>query len=458
MSTHHILINGDSRNMSQIQDESVGLVVTSPPYWQLKDYGKDRQIGFNQTYEDYINHLNLVWAECYRILQPGRRLCINIGDLFARSAYYGRYKVVSIHTEIIRFCEAIGLDYLGNIIWQKETNMHTSGGAKVMGSYPYPVNGYVIIDYEHILLFKKRGKTRTPTKEQREQSKLTDEEWNTYFRSHWSFGGARQDRHIAVFPEELSKRLIKMFSFIGDTVCDPFMGSGTTALSAMKLERNSIGYEINESFRLFYKEKVVAMGKNFYTTFSFQNDSTPFDITECLKRLPYQFKDPHRLNETSESCYKDYGTKRTFDDDVSIELEKETQKQKTINNDLMVVVNHARRDIKAKMIENGICYLRAGDSKGSLLVTPGFERLQYVLLHTNGEDCQLFKLKTKGHFQIWTRETLQQYGFAPRSAAYYVVLHFDPTRPIPLKYSPNLRENKNTFRAKIRPLSDFFLE
>ena len=123
--------------------------------------------------------------------------------------------------------------------------------------------------------------------------------------------------------------------------------------------------------------------------------------------------------------------------------------------ELTVMVNHARPDLYKKMIETGICYLRAGDSKGSLLVTPGFERLNYVLLHTNGENSQLFKLKTKGHFQIWTRETLQTYGFEPRSAAYYVVLHFDPLKPIPLKCLPNLKEEKYTFKAKIRPLSDF---
>ena len=411
MPSHHTLINGDSRHMSQIRDESVGLIVTSPPYWQLKDYGADRQIGFNQSYEDYINHLNLVWAECFRILQPGRRLCINIGDQFARSAYYGRYKVVSIHSEIIRFCEVIGFDYLGSIIWQKETNMHTSGGAKVMGTYPYPINGYVKIDYEHILLFKKQGKAPAPRKEQKEQSKLSDEEWNTYFKSHWSFSGARQNRHIAVFPEELPKRLVKMFSFVGDTVCDPFMGSGTTALSAMKLERNSVGYEINDGFRLFYNEKVISAGKDFGATFAFQNDSTPFDITESIKQLPYQFKDPHQLDEMSILSDKSYGEKRTFDKDVMAELEKETEKQKTIDNDSMVLINHARRDLKYKMIEKGICYLRAGDSKGSLLVTPGFERLQYLLLHTGGDDSRLFKLKSRGHFQIWTRETLQQYGF-----------------------------------------------
>lgn len=455
MPTHHILINGDSRYMSQIQNESVGLIVTSPPYWQLKDYGAERQIGFNQSYEDYINHLNLVWSECYRILQPGRRLCINIGDQFARSAYYGRYKVVAIHSEIIRFCETIGFDYLGSIIWQKETNMHTSGGAKVMGSYPYPINGYVKIDFEHILLFKKQGIAPSPTKEQRELSKLTDEEWYTYFKSHWIFSGARQDRHIAVFPEELPQRLIKMFSFVGDLVCDPFMGSGTTALAALKLDRNSVGYEINERFRLFYNEKVVSKGKRLGVTFAFLIDTKQFDLTESLKRLPYQFKDSHSLNEAVVSSDRDFGEKKTFDEKVKKELEEEDKKQIIVDNAPMVMVNHARPGLYRKMIETGICYLRAGDSKGSLLVTPGFERMQYVLLHTNGENCLLFKLKTKGHFQIWTRETLQQYGFEPRSASYYVVLHFDASKPMEIRKCPDLHEDKNTFRAKIRPLSDF---
>ena len=322
MHTQHILIHGDSRCMSQIHDKSVGLIITSPPYWQLKDYGTECQIGFNQSYEEYINHLNLVWSECYRILQSGRRLCINIGDQFARTDYYGRYKVIAIHSEIIRFCETIGFDYLGSIIWQKETNMHTSGGAKVMGSYPYPVNGYIKIDYEHILLFKKQGKPQSPTLEQRRLSTLTDEEWNSYFTSHWHFSGARQDRHIAVFPEELPKRLIKMFSYVGDTVCDPFMGSGTTALAAMNQNRNSIGYEINETFRLFYNEKVVSNAKKTGATFAFQNDFTPFCLTEAINRLPYQFKDPHHLEETPNTLRKDYGSKTTFDEAIRKELHK----------------------------------------------------------------------------------------------------------------------------------------
>ena len=123
--------------------------------------------------------------------------------------------------------------------------------------------------------------------------------------------------------------------------------------------------------------------------------------------------------------------------------------------EVMVMVNHCRKELKKKMIETGICYLRAGDSKGSLCVTPGFERMQYVLLHTRGEDCQLFKLKSKGHFQIWTKETLEKYGFSPSHAPYYIVLLFDNSKPIEIKKMPQIKECANTFVAKIRPLSDF---
>lgn len=146
--TTHTLINGDSRNMSLIPDKSVHLIITSPPYWQLKDYGNDAQIGFHDSYESYINNLNIVWSECNRILHDGCRLCINIGDQFARSVYYGRYKVIPIRTEIIRFCETLGMDYMGAIIWQKQTTMNTTGGGSVMGSFPYPRNGILKIDYE----------------------------------------------------------------------------------------------------------------------------------------------------------------------------------------------------------------------------------------------------------------------------------------------------------------------
>ena len=156
MRTQHSIISGDSRVMNDLKEESVHLVVTSPPYWQLKDYGTANQIGFHESYENYINNLNLVWAECYRVLHKGCRLCINIGDQFARAVYYGRYKVIPIRTEIIKFCETIGFDYMGAVIWQKIATMNTSGGGAVMGSFPYPRNGILKIDYEFILIFKKQ--------------------------------------------------------------------------------------------------------------------------------------------------------------------------------------------------------------------------------------------------------------------------------------------------------------
>ena len=232
--TEHKVIFGDSRNLSRIADKSVQLIITSPPYWQLKDYGNDQQIGFNDSYEDYINNLNLVWSECNRVLSDGCKMCVNIGDQFARSKYYGRYKVIPIRTEIIRFCETLGMDYMGAIIWQKTTTMNTSGGGAVMGSFPYPRNGILKMDYEFILIFKKQGKAPKPTKEQKENSAMTKEEWKEYFSSHWYFGGVRQLEHIAMFPEELPKRLIKMFSFAEETVFDPFAGSGTTGNAVLK--------------------------------------------------------------------------------------------------------------------------------------------------------------------------------------------------------------------------------
>jgi len=452
MSTHHKLINGDSRQMSLIPDKSVHLIVTSPPYWQLKDYGDERQIGWGDSYEQYINHLNMVWNECFRILQDGCLLCINIGNQFARSAYYGRYKVVPIHSEIIRFSETVGFDYMGTIIWQKPTTMHTSGGQHVMGSYPYPRGGIVKVDYENILIFKKQGKAPSVTKDIREASRLSDEEWNAYFSSHWNFSGARQSEHIAVFPEELPKRLIKMFSFVGDTVCDPFMGSGTTALAAMKLGRNSVGYEINREFRRYYHEKMTKETANSH--FEFFEDDGVVDLRRLSELLPYKFSDTLKLERQVDVKAQTYGSKF----EVTESEQKKNRRYLKLcvkESGATVLVNHARPELRKKMIEKGICYLRAGDSKGSLLVTPGFERLGYVLLHTNGENARLFKLNTKGHFQIWTRETLEQYGFEPRSANYYVVLHFDPTKDIPLKQQPNLKEKKSTFRVKLRPLSDF---
>lgn len=296
--TEHRIVFGDSRSLNEINDKSVQLIITSPPYWQLKDYGTEDQIGFNDSYEEYINNLNLVWQECYRVLSDGCRMCINIGDQFARSVYYGRYKVIPIRTEIIRFCESLGMDYMGAIIWQKATTMNTSGGGAIMGSFPYPRNGILKMDYEFILLFKKLGNAPKPTEEQKRLSVISKEEWGQYFSSHWNFNGVKQYEHIAMFPEELPKRLIKMFSFAGETVLDPFAGSGTTSLAAKHLGRNSIGYEINKSFAAVIKSKLFEEQISLI-----EEDSKIVFIedkignTATFDRLPYIFRDPHKMDK-----------------------------------------------------------------------------------------------------------------------------------------------------------------
>ena len=317
--TQHKIVFGDSRDMHLIPDKSVQLIVTSPPYWQLKDYGTENQIGFNDSYEEYINNLNLVWRECNRVLSNGCRLCINIGDQFARSVYYGRYKVIPIRTEIIRFCESLGMDYMGAIIWQKTTTMNTSGGGAIMGSFPYPRNGILKMDYEFILLFKKLGNAPKPTAEQKMKSEITKEEWNQYFSSHWNFNGVKQLEHIAMFPEELPKRLIKMFSFAGETVLDPFAGSGTTSLAAMHFDRNSIGYEINNSFEPIIREKLIYSQANLLndSKVSFVKSEEP---SYSFDDLPYIFYDPHRMDKKIDIKKLQFGSKLDSDGSKRKEL------------------------------------------------------------------------------------------------------------------------------------------
>jgi modification methylase len=247
--------------MREIGDNEIDLVITSPPYWQIKDYGQSDQIGYRQTLHEYLYDLYRVWNECFRVLRPGRRLCINIGDQFARASVYGRYKIIPLHSECISQCENIGFDYMGSIIWRKKTTINTTGGAAIMGSYPYPPNGMIEIDYEYILIFKKPGGSLKQDAEIKKKSEITRAEWKEYFSGHWNFGGAKQTGgHQAMFPEELPRRLIKMFSFHGETVLDPFLGSGTTAKAALDLNRNAAGYEINETFISMIKEKIACSG------------------------------------------------------------------------------------------------------------------------------------------------------------------------------------------------------
>ncbi len=354
MKTTHRIISGDSRQMNILPDKSVHLVITSPPYWQLKDYGISEQIGFNESYESYINNLNLVWKECHRVLHPGCRLCINIGDQFARSVYYGRYKVIPIRTEIIKFCETIGFDYMGAIIWQKVTTTNTTGGATIMGSYPYPRNGILKLDYEFILIFKKLGNPPKPTAEQKKLSAMTKDEWNEYFSGHWNFAGVKQNGHLAMFPEELSARLIKMFSFFGDTILDPFLGSGTTSLAARNLGRNSVGYEINVEFISKIKGKLNVNQSDLEgTEYIFLKDSVKTDLNNEIDKSPYVFRDPHKFDKKINPKKLQFGSRI---DQNSTEREEYYSVKEVIspvllklNNDLVVRL----LGVKDKKIVNG---------------------------------------------------------------------------------------------------------
>jgi site-specific DNA-methyltransferase (adenine-specific) len=348
MSSHKIVI-GDSRKMSELSDKSIHLIVTSPPYWQLKDYGESDQIGYNDSYGEYINHLNLVWNDCFRVLHDGCKLCINIGDQFARSVYYGGYRVMPIRTEIIKFCDECGFDYMGAIIWQKKTSMNTTGGGSVMGSYPFPRNGIVKIDYEFILLFKKPGKAPKVIKERKEDSRMTREEWNEYFSGHWTFAGAKQKGHLAMFPPELPRRLIKMFTFCGETVLDPFLGSGTTSLAAFEENRSSVGYEINSEFLPTIKEKLGwsnetgKAGDTFELVEQKGNLSTE-ELWKMVLALPYIYNSVKVVRRTVDPKEVRFGQK--IDGSDGEEREEYHSVKKVVSPEVLMLEN----DEKVKLI------------------------------------------------------------------------------------------------------------
>jgi len=390
--THHLIVNSDSRRMSLIADSSVHLVITSPPYWQLKDYGSKNQIGYHESYEEYINNLSLVWKECYRLLYPGCRLCINIGDQFARSVYYGRYKVIPIRTEIIKFCETIGFDYMGAIIWQKVTTCHTSGGATVMGSYPYPRSGIIKLDYEFILLFKKYGDPPKVSKEIKEKSRLTEEEWSQYFTGHWNFPGEKQDKHLAMFPEELPRRLIKMFSFVGDTVLDPFLGSGTTSLAAKNLSRNSIGYEINEDFLPTIKEKLGIRQKDIFREANIEiirQEQVGINFEEEIKKLPYVFKDPIKFDKKIDPKKLRFGSKISADADP--QREKYHSVKEIISPEVLILDNGLKIrliGVKEKPEKNGAAIQFLREKTRGQKVFMKFDAIKYDI--ENNLFCYLY--------------------------------------------------------------------
>ncbi len=258
--TTHTFIEGDSRNISELLKENVQLIVTSPPYFRIKDYGDEKQIGIKETFKEYLDSLYIVWDECFKILDDGCRMCINIGDQYLDKKTYGRYRVLPIQAQIISQCQKIGFDFMGAIIWQKISN--SSG----IGGFPYPKNGMINLDYEYILVFKKKGETRQPSREIKQASIMTKKEWMEYFTGHWRIPGEKQKLHPAPFPIEIPYRLIKMFSFVQETVFDPFMGSGTTSCAAGELGRHSVGIELNQKNIIISKNRLKE-GRSFFNEY-----------------------------------------------------------------------------------------------------------------------------------------------------------------------------------------------
>lgn len=251
--TKHWLYQGDARELSQIPDESVHLIVTSPPYWTLKKYPSSTgQLGGTEEYETFLDELDKAWKECKRVLVQGGRVCCVVGDVCVPRRKAGRHYVVPLHADIQVRCRAIGLDILTPILWNKIANGVTEARGNGAGFYgkPYQPGAVIKNDIEYILFLRKGGKYRKVTSLQKALSILTKTEMQRWWRSVWSDlpGASTRNGHPAPYPPALAERLIRMFSFAGDLVLDPFAGIGSTAVAALASGRNSIGIEIESGY------------------------------------------------------------------------------------------------------------------------------------------------------------------------------------------------------------------
>ena len=266
--TTHRLHLGDARDLTFIPDSSVHLVVTSPPYWTLKEYAKGNgsQLGDIEDYENFLTELDKVWAECLRVLVPGGRICCVVGDVCVPRKRGGRHYVMPLHADIQVRARKIGLDCLTPILWHKIANGATEAEGNGAGFYgkPYQPGSIVKNDTEYILLLRKGGKYRTVSPVQKALSMLTKEEMQSWLKSGWDdIPGASTTKlgHPAPYPLEVAERLIRLFSFAGDTVLDPFLGTASTTVAAIRAGRNSIGVEIEPTYLEIARNKVSSLDK-----------------------------------------------------------------------------------------------------------------------------------------------------------------------------------------------------
>jgi DNA modification methylase len=266
--TSHDLILGDARTASAVPEQSIHLVVTSPPYWTLKRYNEHAdQLGHVADYDEFTAALDQVWMNCYRALVPGGRLVVNVGDVcLSRRKNNGRHTVVPLHATIQEHCRAMGFDNLATIIWHKIANAkyEVPGGGGFLGK-PYEPNAVIKNDIEFVLMQRKPGGYRSPGRRERILSVISEANYQQWFRQIWTdLRGTSSPKHPAPYPVELAERLVRMFSFVGDTVLDPFMGTGTTNLACARWGRNSIGIELDPDYFELARKRVAGHGADLY--------------------------------------------------------------------------------------------------------------------------------------------------------------------------------------------------
>ncbi|MEM3207359.1 MAG: site-specific DNA-methyltransferase [Halobacteria archaeon] len=258
--------------MEFLSNESVHLAVTSPPYWTLKKYNDHpSQLGDVEDYETFLDELTKVWAECYRVLVPGGRLVCVVGDVCLARRKYGRHLVMPLHSDIVVRCRKIGFDNLAPIIWHKiaNANYEVENGSKFLGK-PYEPNAIIKNDIEFILMLRKPGGYRKPTPEQRKLSLIPKKLYDEWFQQIWQIHGESTRQHPAPFPLELASRLVRMFSFFGDTVLDPFCGTGTSMVAALQSGRNSVGIEVDPEYAKMTKARIQKYSNTLFNKSDFR--------------------------------------------------------------------------------------------------------------------------------------------------------------------------------------------